>query len=294
MSSIWAEQIPSRLKVAKVYANRALYWRSNSSPFISGDLFADEADICMFPPRFRGKNPDLSQIKSAQVIFCPSDKLQDFLHTYGNTIRAKVIISGNSDFEFHTIPADIPKSVKQLFLQNSFVSNSPLVSTLPIGIENVRWGVNGFPKLMREGGPWESRENRVLIGPFGLTCPERIEVRENFLDFSDSYFFVKNRLTPKKYSSLMGKYRYVAAVRGNGVDTHRFWEALYRGSVPVVKRNVWLEGIRHLKLPFMEVYQWEPGELAEITEKKVNLSFNSKDLAPLWWPFWKKKIAEYL
>ena len=43
--SIWREPRSSRLKVLGVYSKRFLRWRKNSSPFLSGDLFADKSDV---------------------------------------------------------------------------------------------------------------------------------------------------------------------------------------------------------------------------------------------------------
>ena len=46
---------------------------------------------------------------------------------------------------------------------------------------------------------------------------------------------VKNNPHLVKYYQQVAAHRYVAAPRGNGLDTHRFWEALYLGCVPIVE-----------------------------------------------------------
>jgi len=114
MSNSWVEKRPSRLQVAYTYSKRILRWRSNNAPYISGDLFADNADVNVFPPKYRGKQPSNKEIASARVIFCPSDKLNQFFDEYRNVITAKVIIAGNSDFEFHDLPIRIPTSIRHL------------------------------------------------------------------------------------------------------------------------------------------------------------------------------------
>jgi hypothetical protein len=294
LGNIWQEERPSRMKVLGVYANRATRWRRNSSPYLTGDLFADNSDIVMYPPKFRGKDPGLRAIKKAQVIFCPSHKVQEFFDGYGDIVTAKVLIAGNSDFEFHQAPENIPATLKQLFLQNSFVSGHPLISTLPIGIENFRWGVNGHPRLMKFGMAWSSRRNQVLIGPFGLTHPVRTIVRETFFDIEEESHFVKTRMSPKSFSTLMQEFKYVGVVRGNGVDTHRLWEALYRGSVPVLTKDAWLESLVGYKFPFVPINEWSQAELKSVVSKEVNLSFDPRKIEVLWWPFWQRKIGEYL
>jgi hypothetical protein len=158
------------------------------------------SDVSVYPPRYRGKQPGIEEIRRARVIFCPSDKLDRFFDDFESEITAKVILCGNSDFEFKDMPPKIPKSVRQLFLQNSFISEHPLVTTLPIGIENFRWGVNGNPKNLSPGEGWIGRRNEVLIGPFGLTHPVRIEVRKEFLEPAAGVRFISNRMEPREYA----------------------------------------------------------------------------------------------
>lgn len=294
MSEMWEEQRPSRLKVLQTYTKRVIRWRRNSSPYLSGDLFSDMSDVSMYPPRFRGKQPDLATIRSAKVIFCPSDKLQDFFREFQSDISAQVIICGNSDYEFNELPVNIPNGVRQLFLQNSFISDHPLVTTLPIGIENLRWGVNGNPKNLTPGEAWPQRRNEILIGPFGLTHPIRLEVRKNFAQPIEGIKLIQSRLEPAQYARIANKTRYVAAIRGNGVDTHRHWETLYRGGIPVILRDAWSEGIRGHGLPFIEVTAWDAQQLHLITENDEDLGFNPARMPALWWPYWKELIASYL
>ena len=98
---------PSKAQVTWTYMKRVWNWKRNSSPFLSGDLFSDNADISVFPPRYRGKFPTINQIKDAKVIFCPSDKLIDFFEEFRPYINARVVICGNSDKEFYELPENI-------------------------------------------------------------------------------------------------------------------------------------------------------------------------------------------
>ena len=64
------------------YARRFYYYRRNSSPFLSGDLFADQSDVQMYSPKYRSKPPSLKDVADARVIFCPSHFLERFLEEY--------------------------------------------------------------------------------------------------------------------------------------------------------------------------------------------------------------------
>ncbi len=285
---------PSKYQVAKIYGSRVLNWRRNSSPFISGDAFADLSDYVAFPPKNRNQRQKVEHLAKAKVIFCRSDRLQEFFSEFHKEISAKVIIAGNSDFEFHVPPESIPNSVDFLLLQNSFISDDIRINTLPIGLENLRWGMNGKPRNFRSSKDQPARQDKVLFGPFSNTHRVRAEVSEIFSE--EDYFFdsLSKRMTPKKMSAYVRKYKYVAAVRGNGVDTHRLWESLYLGASPIVSSDKWSESLRALRLPLIYVDEWSLDSVKRIVKNDSFHSFTPKDLRPLWMDYWVSKIKSYI
>jgi len=290
----WKESRPSRLKVAKIYLQRALNSVGNSSPYLSGDLFADNCDIAIGSDGLRRRPISGRSIKSANVIYCRSDLLESFFEENFKLITAKVVIAGNSDREFHTYPDKIPPSVRHLFLQNSFISNSARTTAIPIGIENKRWAVNGVKSFMSSTIPWDERSNAIMVGPFGLTHPIRVGIEETFSKLSlNEIAFYPNRLEPINYAKIAGGYKFVAAVRGNGVDTHRHWESIYRGSKIVVQRDNWSINFEDLNLPIIYVDGWS---VDSVLESLKNDSFfkDPKELPTLWWPYWNEKIRKFL
>lgn len=276
---------PSRYYVAKIYIKRTLRWRRNSFPFLSIDSFADFCEVNVTPPRFRGKSPKEFAIASAKTIFCDSDKLQDFLNEHHKLITAKVIVSGNTDYEFHSELINVPPSVRRFYLQNSFISSNSLYRTIPIGIENFRYGLNGHPSLMRKKVEFENRHKSALVGPFSKTHFERSVLEKNISE-SDFICVVHERCSPRSLSNLFQKFQFVAAVRGNGVDTHRLWESLYRGCVPLVKRDSWSQFLVEHKLPIEFVQSWNTEEIEKCVSESLLTDFSPKNLKALWMPYW--------
>ncbi len=291
---VWQEVRPASLDVVKLKLKRAFYLRRNSADFISGDLFADNADFQAFPPKFRSLPNSKIRICDARVIFCPSDRLQEFLIENKNIINAKVVICGNSDYEFHEVPTHIPKSIKHFFLQNSFISDFKMFSPLPIGIENLRFARNGFPNLMKQNFSWGEKEDRILVGPFGLTHTTRNFVVDKFELGNNLIEIIPERLEPEQYARLMGKFRYVAAVRGNGVDTHRHWESLYRGSIPFVLNDSWSTSMKFFGFPFMLLEEWSSSAIKERLQTSLVESSRIRSNERLWWPFWRELINSYV
>ena len=88
----------------------------------------------------------------------------------------------------------------------------------------------------------------------------------------------------------MNEYKFVACPRGNGIDTHRFWETLYRGSVPIVIASKWSNSLKYLDLPLIEVSNWaEAGNaIKEFTDQSPpKLPSERKSL---WLPYWKNSL----
>jgi hypothetical protein len=78
---------------------------------------------------------------------------------------------------------------------------------------------------------------------------------------------------------------FVACPRGNGLDTHRLWEAIYLGSIPIVfRRHIPVKGI-DIKLPMLVIDDWKciidetflRSSLDRIRSKKYDYSLVSLD-----------------
>jgi hypothetical protein len=78
-------------------------------------------------------------------------------------------------------------------------------------------------------------------------------------------FLLRNGFTQDKLDfTYKGRHTYLQKMRqsnfticpvGNGVDTHRLWEALYVGSIPIVKSNSIISNLVK-NLPVLEVQNW--------------------------------------
>ena len=65
-----------------------------------------------------------------------------------------------------------------------------------------------------------------------------------------------------KYHDSLKNYRFVLCPWGNGIDTHRIWETLYSGNIPVTKQHHTFSTSQELPIIFVDSYE-------EITEKKL-------------------------
>jgi hypothetical protein len=270
-------------------SKRIYYYRRNNAPYLSGDVFADTADAQVFPPFLRSKWASKKSISEAQILFCPSSMAEQFFHDYKGSINAKVLLFGNGDEEFDSFNYKIPKSVKRIYLQN-LLFNDNLFRLLPIGLENIRLIRNGFPKnfVFRQA----EKDHRVLIGPFSETHETRKIINETVYS---SKLLVKHEKfqSPAEIDRIASNFKFVAAPRGNGVDTHRFWETLYRGGIPIVEKSRWSENLNMLDIDYREVEKFDESNLIRVLTNFKDAKVR-KSHSDLWIGSWIKKFKQDL
>ena len=264
------------------------FQNSISSPFISGGALASICDFVI------NKESDLDAFvrhdRSSGIVFCRSDLAHELSRLSMTNSPRQTLIVGNSDYDF-TALSQIPlDGFKSFYLQNSFISNYKNIFTLPIGIENLSIGINGLPNNLKVTKDWSSRSTKVMVGPFSPTHTERKELLLVAEQETKVFEVVQGPLSPKRFAHEMNGYKFVACPRGNGIDTHRFWEALYRGSVPIVIASKLSNSLKYLDLPLIEVSNWaEAGNaIKEFTDQSPPKP--PSELKSLWLPYWKNLL----
>lgn len=270
---------------------RFRFRNSISNPFLSGDIFALNSDLVVTEKRLKNQDFTGSEVSLANSIFCQSHLLDSFLSEFGRDVRARILICGNSDFDFNYEPKEMPKSIELCLFQNLAFRQEKYV-VLPIGIENLRLAVNGFPAFFNPSAGQGGKIQKVLVGPFSPTHTER-DIAKDLQGINRYCDYFKNRFRPKEYHKLLSKYQYVFCPRGNGIDTHRFWETLYHGGIPIVMESEWAENIKVLGIPMVTLNEHSDFEsqLQQIISRRFN--FNPERVRELWWPYWDEKIKSY-
>jgi hypothetical protein len=279
----------------KYRINLKLKLRPGSSPFISGDTFRNFADHVW---EENNETIQISDINNGEVIFCESDALGELVEKILKKIDCKVtLLLGNSDQNFGLIDFEkIPREkIITIFAQNL---TDPLkeVLPLPIGIEN-RWRANnGKVNSFRIRRLFPKKKIHRIMWTFSTaTNPtQRTQARNQLqkVEMADHLDSVK----ATQHRKLLSQYAFVACPPGNGLDTHRIWEAMYLRCVPIVLRSPMTEHFASLGLPIWIVDSFE--ELTAYDDKKLFTryfdlldGFNSE---ALWFEFWKKRIQSKL
>ena len=288
-------QLRFKIRGFLIRLRRAIYKNRTSYPYITGDSIAELVDYCPY-----GKNgersPEINKIRSANSVFIPGHLFFEFVENYCEVFLGSVLVTGNSDQNFTSLPK-LPGSVKFWLAQNLSIeiSNDQLkVRTLPIGIENFSLGRAGRPKYFRGS---KRKIDRVFVPPMAPSNPIRQLTLDKIETITDISIFdiYKEYLPERKYFKIANKFRFVLCLEGNGFENHRIWETLYSGSFPVLLNSNWSKTLMRMNLPILfvdDVTDLNTGLLNDFAESHAN--FNPSDTPSLWIPYWKRIIESHL
>ena len=103
-----------------------------------------------------------------------------------------------------------------------------------------------------------NKSNNIYININPSTFPYRKTVLDA-IEKSNNYTIVSKPKPFNEYLQELSTYRFCLCIRGNGLDTHRFWECLYFGVIPVIINNKstnmtnFVHYLHDLNIPFIEI-----------------------------------------
>ena len=263
--------------------------KRSSFPFITGDNFSILADfLYVSDPSTR---TSLEKMSNSKVFFCESSLLRDFLVQTEEIGKDSILIVGNGDEEYYDSNI-FPEKFSTILLQNSFISDNRRIFTLPLGLENLRIGVNGIPSRFKFDTQERDKDWELLVGPFGETSGERILLNE--LDDLPGIQVERprDRVRSSMYPKLLRRSTWIACPRGNGVDTHRVWESLYVGSKPIVIDNPWSRSLRAFGYPLLLSKDWSSNSISLAIKSDPYPDLDPNNFPPLWMNFWKDWLSQ--
>ncbi|NBU34186.1 hypothetical protein EB118_04815 [bacterium] len=186
----------------------------------------------------------------------------------------------NSDHPFDISYSHLvdSKNIKHIYAQNvTYPVYNKKITLLPIGIANAMWPhgdlISLYDTLRRTYKNRKSKSVYVNINPgtYGY--------RREFLEAikRTGCLEVYGSKAYPEYLEELSQHRFCLCLRGNGVDTHRFWEAVYLGVIPIIvnnsatKMDSFVKYLEQLDIPFYEI---KKDSLEAITNKYTERYFN--------------------
>lgn len=244
--------------------------RSDSSPFLSSDTYFFQANLRIDCPE------DLMQIdgvSSEGVIYVNGNLIEEIWDELTGRLeelhkRFDCIIVGDTD---KTLAKSQIILLSQLFKQgwivNLLTRDEENVFPLPLGLESQRYRSAGqlrdFKKLP-DLNP-KHRHIGILVAWNDSTNIEKRSQARRIIRESDHVHEIHERLNARYLHRLMRKTLLVPCPAGNGFDTHRFWESLYLGALPVIVQEDYIPAYE--EWPHVSFANWN--DLQSLTRYEI-------------------------
>lgn len=187
----------------------------------------------------RHNYPDfiVENIKDGDLVFIKTDLLEYFFNNYYNKINVKIIlITGISSITINPKYEEYLNDKIYYWIGPNIPWNNENTLKIPIGFEE-RDRDGGDQKVLNDALKYINinKKNILVVSYMSDTHPTRKQFIEKYKDCD--YIDFLDKLKFKDYIAKLGEYQFVLCPPGVGTDTHRFWETLLVGGIPIVETS---------------------------------------------------------
>jgi hypothetical protein len=243
----------------------------------------DDYKIISKNSEFTGLKIKNLEIKNGDIVFCNSSYLSLFFKYLErlNKITSITLITSQSDFSVtKKVFINRPKSVTRWFAVNVAYKDNCLIP-IPLGLAN-----NYSPKNIRINDlvnfKFEKvkKVNKLYVNLRQSTNYKERENIENIFRNKEWVVIKEPNLSINDYISDLNKYKFIFCPWGNGFDTHRIWEALYCGSIPITKSHV---GLSFGSLPIISFENFNNLSIEKLITESNKKDYNFEPLNLKYW-----------
>lgn len=256
--------------------------------FLSGYNFARQSDVVFsetIPENGTHKTyiNENFELDDGNIIFCKIDLVHILFDTLRDEDEIKDIklITHEGDYSVNEkLFSQKPKCISKWYAQNVDYEHPDLIP-IPIGLANDYCNITlKYDKLIKVGTP----QKLLYINHRIDTYPKDRKWIYEYFENNQWCSVDTPNLTLEKYKKQLDNHKFIICPRGNGIDTHRLWESLYHGIIPIVENNIHYKCLSDLPVVIVDSFK----EVNEdfLTYKFENFSnkvFNMRKLKVNWW-----------
>lgn len=271
----------------------------NEQDYITGERFIPLADFVYTPGQnMWDSNPlfnsfHVQNLKDVNVVYTHTMYVKQLFDIIKSLPQQFVVVSHNCDVNVDESFV-IPENVIVWYSQNVNTINNKLFS-LPIGLENAKWTKRIHKQELMSAKLLTERETRnmVYMNHNITTNPAERQKPYDILEGKPWVTTERGRNFENFDTYLDNVYSHVFVVcpAGNGIDTHRTWETLYMGRIPIEKRN--LNNCCYADLPICFVDDWEQVTEEWLRKEYIHIKTTEWNLEKLTFAHWANKILNH-
>jgi len=221
---------------------------------ITGERIQELCDIYLGLPEDFAFNPRIRTQKSKQTnldaltdswdnprtLFCYGHRLSLLIEKLPFLTHPFVLVSHNSDEQItdnYSCIANHPLLIAW-YAQNVLFEH-PKLHWIPIGIANSMWEHGALSVVER---PLPATKSKDIYFYFNVNT-NRVERDACYHAIHQKGLSFGSPLPFQAYIKELADHKYAICPPGNGVDCHRFWECIYLGVIPILKRSYFTEQV---------------------------------------------------
>lgn len=286
--------------------NSLLEWAENvdSATDLDHQMYIDEID--------KTAKENKAELPTVYVVTTAMRRFRNDVLPYVKT--PFVLVTGDSDIPPEHVLGE--KNITEL-LENSLVKkwfaqntdfDHPKMVQMPIGLDYHTLAANvsanmppgkqeeALLQVREDSDKFKDRNEVIFSDKFRMSHQSRQKIWSKLEKQIDPnvLFIHQNHIERTGMWKEMSKHKFIVSPRGRGPDTHRVWEVLALGSVPLVSNQPHTKLLKDHGLPHIELSDAEWGNLnsEEVKEKMRQVTEQKQDgmPEPLYLEYWVNKI----
>ena len=232
-------------------------------------------------------------LRSGSIIFSHADYIDElfFLLNKEKKLTNITLISSQSDRVIsNKLFNKKPSSITKWFAVNNSIMND-FVENIPLGLGNSFSKKNVTSDEIPPLNKIFYKKNKIsLYLNFNVNTNyrERSSLYQNFRNKNWCYVSTSNKR--EDYIRSLRSNAFILCPSGNGPDTHRMWESLYFGSIPIVKKHRCFEGYQGLPILYVDSFNEINKDL--LFKFMDNLDIEKINLEKLDVRYWKERFTK--
>ena len=263
------------------------------SEYLSAERYQECCDQIWSTDKRAGKATDKSPPKAGALLYAKADHTLPLFEQLKKRRARVTLVTAESDVTIDEQRASTaPPQIGVWFSTNAAAKG---VRPLPLGLGNSYCQVtNKAPALAEALAAAGAERSKLLYVNFRASTNPA--VREPLLAaygsrLHEPWLTVRHEsVAPPDFLREMTQHKFVLCPAGNGLDSHRIWEALYTGTIPVVQHHTVLRDFHDLPIMFVD-------DLAKVRDEDLRVFL--KDAAGRPWnveklfvPYWACALSQ--
>jgi len=257
--------------------------------FLSAERYQQACALLWSTDRRAATQGTRAAAAPGEIVYAKADHHRPLFAQLARSPARIVLATAESDCVItDEVEASRPHQIAAWFSTNAV---SPAVHPLPLGLACSYCQVTlKAGALAQSFLPNENRLRWLYVNFRPETNPSaRQPIWEHFQNLRGDWLTLRpGGLSLDEFLAEMTSHRFVLCPPGNGIDTHRLWEALYSRTIPIVQKHRAFRDFEDLPILFVEDFrEITEAFLRAAWERLAATAWNSEKLFA---PYWQSQI----